>query len=80
MKHTIALAAGIGMIAAAPAFAGANTVFATWEDCVAAAEAAGSGSFSNHTYVCSPTADGGWEVVWTRIKRERQTRGGGKTA
>jgi len=77
MKSKIALAAGISVIAAAPAYAaGSKAVFATWDECIMSAEAAGSGNFKTFTYVCVPTPDGGWEIVWS--KRERQQRGGGK--
>ena len=81
MKSMIAIAAGIGLVTATPVSAGAGwEQFGTWEECMAAAEAYRADSFTNHTYSCSATASGGYELIWIKLRhtRDTQKRGGGK--
>jgi hypothetical protein len=60
---------GTGAMATAHAH-GAHYVYATYDDCVADGEAGTTGWFS---YACVPT-DGGWEIVWTHLKRVHGTK------
>ena len=73
----LALAAILGTLAVAPAQGAGRDTWPTFEECVATAQSAGSGSLSTFTYVCRPLADGSWELVWTRISaaREKPPRG-----
>ena len=77
MKNMIAIAAGIGLVTASPASSetGAGwTQYATWADCMEAAELSRADSFTNHSYTCSPSASGGYELVWTKVQRTRDTQ------
>ena len=74
----LALAAILGTIAVAPAQGAGRDTWPTFEECVAWAESAGSGQDGTFTYVCSPAADGSWELVWSKAgsTRERPAHGG----
>ena len=62
MRGKIALAVGIGLLAAAPASAGKSVVFDSLEVCM------WTGAAGDHwgrwDYACLPTSNGKWELVW----------------
>lgn len=74
----LALVAILSALVAAPVQGAGRDTWPTLEECVAWAESAGSGSDGTFTYVCSPTADGSWELIWSKTSstREKPTRGG----